>query len=59
MRECVMPVLRKRHPELLAVPEAAVAPDAVMEIAEALTSKGYEWQDDPAWKERFAALLAA
>ncbi len=60
MRDCAIPVLRKRFPELLTTPSEAVQADALTEIAEPfLPSKGYEWQNSLAWKGRFDARLAA
>lgn len=59
MHECVLPVLRKRFPELVSTPAEDVAPDVTVEVAEALPSKGYEWQDSQRWKSKFKKLLAA
>ena len=59
MRGCVIPVLKKRFPALLATTAEEVASEATTEIVEALPSMGYQWQDDPAWKAKFENLLAA
>lgn len=58
MRECVMPVLKKRYPELLTIPEEKVRPRAMTEIAMMLPSKGYEWQKSSRWWSKFQKLLA-
>lgn len=59
MRDCVIPVLKKRHAKLLTTPAEKVKPRAMTEIATALPSKGYEWQDSTKWQSKFQKLLAA
>lgn len=59
MRDCVMPVLKKRYPELLTTPAEEVRPRAMTEVATVLPSKGYEWQDSTKWQSKFQKLLAA
>ena len=59
MRDCVIPALKKRFPELLNTPAEAIEPEATIEIAKVLPSKGYEWQDSTKWRSKFEKLLAA
>lgn len=59
MRECVIPALKKRFPELLTTPVEAIKPKATTEVAKLLPSKGYEWQDSPKWRSKFEKILAA
>lgn len=59
MRECVIPALKKRFPELLTTPAEKIKPRTRMEVAVMLPSKGYEWQDNPKWRSKFKKLLSA
>ena len=59
MRNCMIPVLKKRHPELLTTPAEKIKPRAMTEVATALLSKGYEWQDSTEWQSKFQKFLAA
>ncbi len=59
MRDCAIPILKKRYPELLTTPAEKVKPKAMTEVATALPSKGYEWQNSARWKSKFEKLLAA
>ncbi|MCI0559871.1 MAG: hypothetical protein MN733_15380 [Nitrososphaera sp.] len=59
IHDCVIPVLKKRHPELLTTPAEKIKPRTMTEVATALASKGYEWQVSPEWKSKFQKLLAA
>ncbi len=61
MKQCVMPVLKKRFSELATVSADDIArePDAEVEVTEFLPSKGYEWQDSDDWQDKFGKLLAA
>lgn len=58
MRDCVIPVLKKRFPELLTTPAEKIKPRAMTEVATVLPSKGYEWQDSAKWRSKFEKLLA-
>lgn len=58
MRDCVIPVLKKRYPELLTMPAEKVKPTSRTEVVVALPSKGYEWQDSAKWRAKFEKLLA-
>ena len=58
MCACVLPVLKKRYPELLTTPEEKITPGAMTEVATVLPSKGYEWQDSTEWQSGFQNLLA-
>ncbi|OGY63945.1 MAG: hypothetical protein A3I89_00610 [Candidatus Harrisonbacteria bacterium RIFCSPLOWO2_02_FULL_41_11] len=59
MRDCVIPVLKKRFSELLTTPAEAIKPKATTEIAKVLPSKGYEWQESTKWRSKFEKILAA
>lgn len=59
MRECLIPVLKKRFPELRSVPSEQITANDAVEITEFLPSRGYEWQVDNRWRSRFEKLLAA
>ncbi len=59
MQKCVIPVLRKRYPELLTVAEGKISPKAMTEVTEALPSKGYEWQESTRWRSEFRKILLA
>ena len=61
MKQCVIPVLKKRFPELatFSAEDIAQEPDAEVEITEFLPSKGYEWQDSGDWQTEFEKRLAA
>jgi len=61
MKQCVMPVLRKRFPGLATIPADQIAceSDAEIEITEFLPSKGFEWQESDAWQAEFEKRLAA
>ena len=56
MRDCVIPALKKRYPELLTTPAEKIKPKAMTEIATVLPSKGYEWQNS-IWKYEFEEIL--
>ena len=58
MRDCVIPALKKRYPELLTTPAEKIKPKAMTEVATVLPSKGYEWQDSTRWKSKFEKVLA-
>lgn len=57
LSRCVIPVLKKRFPELKKASPKKIKGDDIVEVTEFLPSKGYEWQDDPVWKSRFNKLL--
>src|SRR3989338_1926397 len=59
MRECVIPALKKRFPELLTTPAEKIKPTAMTEVAAVLPSKGYEWQGSTKWRSKFEKFLAA
>lgn len=56
MNQCLIPVLRKRYPELI---EADVdeVPNTIISIGPALASNGYEWQTSQEWREKFNNLF--
>lgn len=58
LRDCVVPALKNKFPKLLSIRESEVGPRAVVEVAEILCSKGYEWQTSARWMSRFKKLLA-
>ncbi len=53
------PALKKLFPEILTLRETEVSIEETIEIIPFLSSKGYEWEDDPNWKEEFSRLIAA
>lgn len=61
MKQCIMPVLKKRFPELANVTaeDIALEPGTEVEITEFLPSNGYEWQDSTDWQNEFQKLLSA
>ncbi len=59
MHDCVIPALKKQHPDLVTMTAAQVRPDVMAEVSEVMPSRGYEWQDDQNWKARFRAYLIA
>lgn len=59
MRDCAIPALKKRHPELLDTPAEKIGPNAMTEVAVVLPSDGYEWQDSAKWQSKLRRLLAA
>ncbi len=59
MRDCVIPVLKKRHGELLNVPSERVDPGAMTEVVPVLPSNGYEWQDSVVWRRKLERILSA
>lgn len=59
--DCLVPVLKKRYPELINV-SADEVKDVIIPIESidtALASDGYEWQISPEWREEFKSLFLA
>ncbi len=52
-----VPVLKKKFPELENVLPEDISGEDTVEITEFLPSKGYEWQDNPQWSEKFKELI--
>jgi hypothetical protein len=60
LQELVVPALNKQFPELAdRGPALITSLDATREVKEVLPSDGYQWQTDPAWRQRFDAYLEA
>lgn len=59
MRECVVPALKKRFPEMESLSAAAIKAMEKVEVGEFLPSKGCEWQNSSRWQSKFKKLLAA
>ena len=59
MRECCIPALRHQFPGLIDSPADKVDLEQEREVTEILPSDGYQWQDDPAWKEQLATQIKA
>ena len=59
MRDCLLPVLKKRYPELLTTPVDKVKPEETTDVVTALPSNGYEWKNSAKWQSKFKKLLAA
>lgn len=59
IRDCVVPALKKLHPELLTTPSEKIKPRAMTEVAAVLPSKGYEWQRSVKWQSKFQKFLVA
>lgn len=55
----VIPVIKKRYPELLTLGADRIKRDATTEVTEVLPSNGYEWQDEEDWMIKFNEILAA
>jgi hypothetical protein len=58
-RNCVIPALKKRHPEVLTLSEADIQPDDTTKVKEVLRSKGYEWQNSKKWRAKFERFLSS
>ncbi len=54
-----IPVMEKLFPELKGVGAENSSLEGEVEIKEFLPSKGYEWQDNPSWQDKFKQLLSA
>ncbi len=61
MKECVIPVLKKRFSGLVSVSADDIArePEAEVDVEEFFPSDGYEWQDSTDWQEEFQKRLSA
>lgn len=56
MHQCVLPALKKQFPEFIGCSADSVA-GTMTEIKEVMPSEGYQWQDDPKWRQRFEKFL--
>lgn len=59
MQECVVPVLKKRFPQLKSLSAKDIKTAERLEVTQFLPSDGYEWQDSEKWKTKFKKLLVA
>ncbi|MEK7554506.1 MAG: hypothetical protein AAB518_00780 [Patescibacteria group bacterium] len=59
MKECVVPVLKKRFPHLKSLSAEDIESGELVEVTKFLPSKGYEWKESMRWKAKFKKLLAA
>ena len=59
MHECVIPALKKLHPELRKTPAEKITKTDTIKLTKLLPSDGYEWQDNPKWKKELNKALKA
>jgi hypothetical protein len=58
MNNLVIPVLKKCFSEIRHTSAEGVGAEDEIELKVFLSSRGYEWQDDPNWMRRFQELLS-
>ena len=59
MKNRVIPLLKKRYPELLTTPAENIKSMAVTEVVTALPTEGDAWKDSTSWESEFRKLLVA
>jgi hypothetical protein len=57
MRDYVQPVLSKLFPDLIGKPATEVSRNRTVTVEAFLPSKGYEYLDNPQWKQKLETLL--